>query len=187
MAGQVVANQPASSFDFVFVEGDSVQSGSVVASSNQINPWIDPATIKLRHRMGREPFGDVWLATHHCTSEDYEEYNGPACKRDPYLNLKPFNFLLNANDQAIVGDIGIPYALLGISLPSTDMARPLASGMQPWSGKSVDEIYKLVVTKQERSHTPCGLPPAVENVIIGCFEYDFMSRPVMVHSFSFRH
>ncbi|KAK4388650.1 E3 ubiquitin-protein ligase KEG [Sesamum angolense] len=275
MAGQVVANQPASSFDFVFVEGDSVQSGSVVASSNQINPWIDPATIKLRHRMGRGPFGDVWLATHHCTSEDYEEYHEVAVKvlhpikedniRDVLnrlgsvgdkmarfkggklsltdvlrygadlaqgimdlhakeiliLNLKPFNFLLNANDQAIVGDIGIPYALLGISLPRTDMARPLGApnymapeqwqpevrgpisvetdswgfgcsilemltGMQPWSGKSVEEIYKLVVTKQERPHIPCGLPPAVENVIIGCFEYDFRSRPVMadiLHAF----
>lgn len=137
------------------------------------------------------------------------------------LNLKPFNFLLNINDQAIVGDIGIPYVLLGIPLPSTDMARRLGTpnymapeqwqpevrgpisvetdswgfgcsilemltGTQPWSGKSIEEIYKLVVTKQEKPHIPNGLPPAVESVIIGCFEYDFRSRPVMadiLHAF----
>ncbi|KAK6162069.1 hypothetical protein DH2020_001910 [Rehmannia glutinosa] len=296
MAGQVVANRPASSFEFVLVEGDSGDSSTVVASSNQINPWIDPTTIKLRHRIGRGPFGDVWLATHHRTSEDYDEYHEVAVKmlhpikevniRDVLnrlddilskcqgleticivmkfyegsvgdkmarfkggklslsdvlrygadlaqgimdlhakeiliLNLKPFNFLLNSNDQAIVGDIGIPYVLLGISLPSTDMARQLGTpnymapeqwqpevrgpisvetdswgfgcsilemltGTQPWSGKSIEEIYKLVVAKQEKPHIPSGLPPAVENVIIGCFEYDFRSRPLMadiLHAF----
>ncbi|KAK6119544.1 hypothetical protein DH2020_046711 [Rehmannia glutinosa] len=309
MAGQVVANRPASSFEFVLVEGDSGDSSTVVASSNQINPWIDPTTIKLRHRIGRGPFGDVWLATHHRTSEDYDEYHEVAVKmlhpikedniRDVLnrlddilskcqgletvcwlhglsviskkicivmkfyegsvgdkmarfkggklslsdvlrygadlaqgimdlhakeiliLNLKPFNFLLTSNDQAIVGDIGIPYVLLGISLPSTDMARQLGTpnymapeqwqpevrgpisvetdswgfgcsilemltGTQPWSGKSIEEIYKLVVAKQEKPHIPSGLPPAVENVIIGCFEYDFRSRPLMadiLHAF----
>lgn len=138
------------------------------------------------------------------------------------LNLKPFNFLLNSNDQAIVGDIGIPYVLLGIPLPSIDMARRLGSphymapeqwqpevrgpisvetdswgfgcsilemftGTQPWSGKSIEEIYQLVVMKQEKPHIPSGLPPAVENVIIGCFEYDLRSRPVMadiLHAFN---
>ncbi|KAL8501796.1 hypothetical protein ACS0TY_021058 [Phlomoides rotata] len=138
------------------------------------------------------------------------------------LNLKPFNFLLNSNDQAIVGDVGIPYVLLGIPLPSIDMARRLGSphymapeqwqpevrgpisvetdswgfgcsilemftGTQPWSGKSIEEIYQLVVMKQEKPPIPAGLPPAVENVIIGCFEYDFRSRPVMadiLHAFN---
>lgn len=137
------------------------------------------------------------------------------------LNLKPYNFLLNRNDRAIVGDIGIPYVLLGIPLPSTDMTRRLGTttymapeqwqpevrgpisvetdswgfgcsivemltGTQPWSGKSVEETYKSVVKKQEKPHIPGGLPPAVENVIAGCFEYDFRSRPVMadiLHAF----
>ncbi|KAL7159053.1 hypothetical protein ABFS83_01G003300 [Erythranthe nasuta] len=309
MAGQVVANRPPSSFEFVLV-GDSGDSSTVIGSSNQISPWIDPSTIKLRHRIGRGPFGDVWLATHHRASEDYEEFHEVAVKmlhpikednvRDVLnrldtilskcrgletvcwlnglsvinkkicivmkfyegsvgdkmanfkggklslidvlrwygadlaqgimdlhakeiliLNLKPFNFLLNINDQAVVGDIGIPYVLLGIPLPSTEMARRLGTpnymapeqwqpelrgpisvetdswgfgcsilemltGTQPWSGKSIDEIYKLVVTKQEKPRIPDGLPPAVENVILGCFEYDFRSRPVMadiLHAF----
>ncbi|KAL3844033.1 hypothetical protein ACJIZ3_001436 [Penstemon smallii] len=310
MAGQVVPSWPKASFEFELVDGDSGDSSTViVASSNKINPWIDPATIKLRHRIGRGPFGDVWLATHHRTSDDYEEYHEVAVKmlhpvkedniRDVLtkldnllskcqgletvcwlhglsvinkkicivmkfyegsvgdkmarfkggklslcdvlrygadlaqgimdlhskeiiiLNLKPFNFLLNGNDQAIVGDIGIPYVLLGIPLPSTEMTRQLGSpnymapeqwqpevrgpisvetdswgfgcsilemltGTQPWSGKSIDEIYKLVVKKQEKPQVPSGLPPAVEDVIIGCFEYDFRSRPVMadiLHAF----
>ncbi|KAH6826322.1 Protein kinase superfamily protein [Perilla frutescens var. hirtella] len=309
MAGKVVGNRPALSFDFVMVEGDSGDVSTLAASSHQMTPWIDPTSIKLRHRIGRGPFGDVWLATHHRSSEDHDEYHEVAVKmlhpikeeniRDVLnrlsdllykcqgletvswlyglsvinkkicivmqfyegsigdkmarfnegklslsdilrygvdlaqgimdlhakgiliLNLKPFNFLLNRNDHAIVGDIGIPYVLLGIPLPSTDMARRLGTptymapeqwqpevrgpisvetdswgfgcsilemltGIQPWSGKSVEEIYKLVVTKQEKPHIPGGLPPAVENVIAGCFEYDFRSRPVMadiLHAF----
>lgn len=137
------------------------------------------------------------------------------------LNLKPSNFLLTENDGAVLGDLGIPYVLLGIPLPNSDMARRLGTpnymapeqwkpelrgpisfesdswgfgcsivemftGIQPWCGKSVDEIYNLVVKKQEKPQIPSGLPPAVENVILGCFEFDFRSRPVMadiLHAF----
>ncbi|CAA3019923.1 E3 ubiquitin-protein ligase KEG-like [Olea europaea var. sylvestris] len=310
MAGQVVANQSMSISDFELVERDSGDSGgSAVVSSNHIHPWIDPATIELKHRIGRGPFGDVWLATYHRATEDYEEYHEVAVKmlhsikednvkdvlvklEDLHskcrglenvfwlhglsvisekicivmkfyegsvgdkmaclkggklslndvlrygadlaegvmdlhskeiliLNLKPFNFLLNEHDRAILGDIGIPNVFLGISLPSTDVIQRLGTpnymapeqwqpdiigplsfetdswgfgcsivemltGIQPWSGKSIDEIHKLVVKKQEKPHIPSGLPPAVENVIIGCFEYDFMSRPRMadiLHAF----
>ncbi|CAI9759570.1 unnamed protein product [Fraxinus pennsylvanica] len=303
MAGQVVVNRPMSISDFELVERDSGDSGgTAVTSSNQIHTWIDPATIKLKHRIGRGPFGDVWLATHHRAMEDYEEYHEVAVKmlhsikeddvKDVLvkledllskcrglenvcwlhglsviskkicivmkfyegsvgdkmarlkggklslsdvlrygadlaqgvmnlhskeiliLNLKPFNVLLNENDRPILGDIGIPYVLLGVSLPSMDMIRRLGTpnymapeqwqpevtgplsfetdswgfgcsivemltGIQPWSGKSIDDIYKLVVKKKEKPHIPSGLPPAVENVIIGCFEYNFMSRPMM--------
>lgn len=81
MAGNVVANHPAASFEFELVEGDSGESSTVVvASSNPVSPWIDPAVIKLRHRIGRGPFGDLWLATHHRISDDYEEYHEVAVK-----------------------------------------------------------------------------------------------------------
>lgn len=137
------------------------------------------------------------------------------------LNLKPYNFLLNENDHAILGDIGIPYLLLGVPSLSSDMSRRLGTpnymapeqwqpevrgpisfetdswgfgcsivemltGSQPWSGKSVDEIFKSIVKRQEKPHIPEGLPPAVERVIIGCFEYDFRNRPLMgdiLHAF----
>lgn len=130
------------------------------------------------------------------------------------LNLKPFNILINEDNKAILGDLGIPYILLGVPLPSSDMTRrlgtpnymapeqwqpdvrgPLAfetdswgfgctilemlTGQQPWCGKSIDEIYDLVVRKQEKPQVPNGLPPNVKSVILGCFEYDFRSRPLM--------
>lgn len=302
MAGKVVPNRPPSPFDFEIVDKDYDQLTSTDASANYINPWIKPASIKLRHRLGRGPFGDVWLATRHLVTDEYEEYhevavkmlhhikednikavldklnvlfskcrglegscwlhgvsviNGKICiimkfyegsvgdqmarlkegkfslgdvlrygidlargiieihsKEMLILNLKPCNILLNEDQKAILGDLGMPYVLLGVPLPSSDMTRrlgtpnymapeqwqpdvrgPLAfetdswgfgcsivemlTGQQPWCGKSIDDIYDSVVKRQEKPHIPDGLPPAVENVLLGCFEYDFRSRPLM--------
>lgn len=53
----------------------------------------------------------------------------------------------------------------------------MLTGVQPWFGKSNEEIYQAVVVNQEKPHIPNGLPPAVENVITGCFEYDLRNRP----------
>lgn len=55
----------------------------------------------------------------------------------------------------------------------------MLTGVQPWCGRSVDEIYDAVVRRQEIPPIPSGLPPAVENVLLGCFEYDLRSRPLM--------
>ncbi|KAJ4957898.1 hypothetical protein NE237_025009 [Protea cynaroides] len=302
MAGQLGATPSAASFEFELFEGDPDHLRTVVATPNQISPWIDPAALKLKHRIGRGPFGDVWLATHHQSNNGYERFHEVAVKMlhpinedhirvfmDKFeqvfsrcqalqgvcwlhgisvisgkiciamkfyegtvgdkmarlkgsklplpdvlrygidlaqgilelhsqgiliLNLKPFNFLLNENDKAILGDFGIPYLLLGIPLPSSDMALRLGTpnymapeqwqpevrgpisietdswgfgcsivemltGAQPWCGRSAEEIYNLVVTKQEKPQIPSGLPPAVVNIISGCFEYDFRNRPLM--------
>ncbi|OMO61666.1 hypothetical protein CCACVL1_23343 [Corchorus capsularis] len=301
MAGKVVNALSASFSEYEFLDGDD-ELRSVVAASNQKVPWIDPSTLKLRHRLGRGSFGDVWLATYHRSTQDYDQYFEVAIKmlhpvkQDdmktlldkfddlyskcqgvnnicslqgvsiisgkfciimkfyegsvgdkmtrlkggklplPYvlryginlaqavlelhskgilvLNLKPFNFLLDETDQAVLGDIGIPYLLLGIRLPSSDMAHRLGTpnymapeqwqpeirgpisfetdswgfacsilemltGITPWNGKSADEIYDLVVRKHEKPLIPSGLPPPVEKVLLGCFEYDFRSRPLM--------
>ncbi|XWS70442.1 hypothetical protein CRYUN_Cryun03dG0048600 [Craigia yunnanensis] len=302
MAGKVVDALSASFSEYEFLEGGDDQLRTVVAASNQRIAWIDPSILKLRHRIGRGPFGDVWLATYHRSTKDYDQYLEVAIKmlhpvkQDdmrtlldkfddlyskcqgvndicslqgisiisgkiciimkfyegsvgdkmtrlkegklplPYvlrygsnlsqgilelhskgilvLNLKPFNFLLTETDQAVLGDIGIPYLLLGIRLPSSDMAHRLGTpnymapeqwqpeirgpisfetdswgfacsivemltGIVPWHGKSADEIYDLVVRKQEKPLIPSGIPPPVEKVLIGCFEYDFRSRPLM--------
>lgn len=80
MAGKVVANQPSTSFDFEIVDDDYDQLTMTDASANHMNPWINPASIKLRHRIGRGPFGDVWLATRHQVTEEYEEYHEVAVK-----------------------------------------------------------------------------------------------------------
>lgn len=302
MSGKVVSCPPTTPFEFELVESDSDQLSTVVASSAQRMPWIEPAKVKLRHRIGRGPFGDVWLATLHQATEDYEEYHevalkmlhplkedqislvlnrlgdvfskcqelGSVCRLEGasiisgklclvmkfyegsigdkmarvqcgklslqdflrygaalaqqilelhskeilVLNLKPHNFLLDEKDHAIIGDIGIPYILLAVPLPGSDVAGRLGTpnymapeqwqpevrgpvtfeadswgfacsivemltGVQPWSGKSVDEIYNSVVKRQQRPCLPGGLPPAIENVMVGCFEYDFRNRPLM--------
>lgn len=55
----------------------------------------------------------------------------------------------------------------------------MLSGYQMWHGKSPNEIYHLIVIKQEKPPIPSGLPPKVESVLWGCFEYDFRNRPLM--------
>ncbi|KAJ0091538.1 hypothetical protein Patl1_12480 [Pistacia atlantica] len=263
----------------------------------QTTMWINPARLKLGHRIGTGPFGETWLAMLRRSMEDYDYYedhevavkmlhpvkedhmrvlldklddlfskcqgvegvcflqgisvmNGKIClvmksyegsvgdkmarldggklslvnafegilelhsKQILLLNLKPFNFLLDESDQAVVGDVGIPYILLGITLPSSDLAHRIGTpnymapeqwqpegrgtlsfktdswgfacsivemltGVQPWCGKSVDEIYDAVVRKQEKPFIPSGLPITIENFLRDCFEYDFRSRPPM--------
>jgi serine/threonine protein kinase len=62
----------------------------------------------------------------------------------------------------------------------------MLSGIQPWRGKSPEEIYQMVVLKKEKAIFPCSLPPDIENILSGCFEYDFRDRPLMkdiLHAF----
>lgn len=56
----------------------------------------------------------------------------------------------------------------------------MLTGVQPWFGKSVEEIYQSVVINQEKPQLPSGLPPALESVLSGCFEYDLRNRPLML-------
>ncbi|KAG1327128.1 E3 ubiquitin-protein ligase KEG [Cocos nucifera] len=302
MAGKVSASQAAESFEYMLFEGDPDHLRAVVSTPKQISPWIDSNALKLTHRIGRGPFGDVWIATHHHCTEDYDRFhevavkmlcpikddqlqlflvkfdemfskchglesvcflhgisiqNGRVCIAMKFyegsigdkmaclqggrlalsdvlrygvdlaqgimelhtrgiliLNLKPCNFLLDEHDCAVLGDFGIPSLLLGLSLPSSDLVQRLGtpnymapeqwqpnirgpisfetdswgfgcsivemlSGIQPWRGKSSDEIYHLVVIKKEKPEIPSGLPPQLENVLYGCFEYDLRNRPLM--------
>ncbi|CAN0877560.1 E3 ubiquitin-protein ligase KEG [Linum grandiflorum] len=299
MAGKVVpAHQPVS-FEYELYEGDPENLTTVVVSSSQSTPWIDPATLKLRQRIGRGPFGDVWLATFHRSDDEVLEVavkmmypvkedhvgalldkfsdlfpkreglhsvallhgisvlNGKVClvmkfyegsigdklafrkggklplsdvlrygtqlaegiselhaKDILVLNLKPSNFLVDENDEAVLGDIGIPYILLGIPSSGSDMCRRLGTpnymapeqwqpevrgplsleadvwgfgcsvvemltGVQPWCGRSVEEIYDVVVVKHKKPTVPDDLPPPVKTILHGCFEYDFRNRPLM--------
>lgn len=74
---------PAVPFDFELLVGDPENLRTVKASSSSTDPWIEPERLKLRHRIGRGPFGDVWLATHHQSTEDYDEYHEVAAKMLP--------------------------------------------------------------------------------------------------------
>ncbi|CAL9148989.1 unnamed protein product [Musa hybrid cultivar] len=301
MAGQA-ASSLSESFEYMLLEGDPYHLRAVVSTSLS-RPWLDSNMLKLKHRIGRGSFGDVWIATHHQHTDDYEHYhevavkmlypikddqiqtclakfdkifskcqglenvcflhgvslqNGRVCIAMKYyegsigdkmarqkggklslfdvlrysvnlaqgvldlhrrgfllLNLKPCNFLLDEHDQAIIGDFGIPLLLHGLTLPSSDLVQRLGtpnymapeqwepsingpisletdswgfgcsivemlSGVQPWRGKSPDEIYQLVAIKKVKPNIPRGLPPEVVDILYGCFEYDFRDRPLMV-------
>lgn len=209
MAQQIKSPEIVASFEYELFEGDPDHLRTVVATPPKPSPWIDPAELKLKHRIGRGIFGDVWLATHHQMAVDFEKHhdvavkmlpalnmehtqafvekfeglflkcremqglcwlhgvsviNGKVCiamklyeksvadriaqlKRGKFeladvlrygidlargikelhsigllvLNLKPSNYLLNENNQLILGDFGIPYLLLGIPLLNSDM------------------------------------------------------------------
>nr|CAD1831801.1 unnamed protein product [Ananas comosus var. bracteatus] len=309
MAGRVASSQATDAFEYMLLEGDPDHLSTVFSTPNRISPWIDPTMLKLKHRIGRGPFGDVWIATHHHLTEDESRFyevavkmlypikddqlqvfsarfdeifckcqgvesvcflhgisiqNGRVCIAMKFyegsvgdkmarlkggrlplsdvlrygsdlaqgvldlhskgllvLNLKPCNFLLDENDRAVLGDFGVPSLLLGLSLPSPDLVHRLGtpnymapeqwkpkirgpisfetdswgfgcsivemlSGVQPWRGKSPDEIYHLVAIKKERPNIPSGLPREVEDVLVGCFEYDLRNRPQMtdiLHAF----
>ncbi|KAG1363959.1 E3 ubiquitin-protein ligase KEG [Cocos nucifera] len=309
MAGKIAASQATESFEFMLFDGDPDHLRAIVSNPNQISPWIDPSALKLTHRIGRGPFGDVWVATHHHCTKDYDRFhevavkmlypikddqlqpflvkfdeifskchglqgvcflhgilvqNGRVCiamkfyegsigdkmahlkggrlalsdvlrygvdlaqgilelhsRRILILNIKPCNFLLDEHDHAVLGDFGILSLLLGLSLQNSDLVQRLGtpnymapeqwqpkvrgplsfetdswgfgcsilemlSGIQPWHGKSPDEIYHLVVIKKEKPDIPSGLPPQVENVLYGCFEYDLRNRPLIsdiLHAF----
>ncbi|CAL9075433.1 unnamed protein product [Musa textilis] len=309
MAGQVAASQPTESFEYMLLEGDPYHLRPVVSTTTQNIPWIEPNVLKLKHRIGRGPFGDVCIATHHQSTNDYDHYhevaikmlypikddqiqtclskfdevfskcqgldnvclldgvslqNGRVCIAMKYyegsigdkmarqkggklslsdvlrysadlaqgvlelhrrgfllLNLKPCNFLLDDHDRAVIGDFGIPFLLHGFSLPCSDLVQRLGtpnymapeqwepsingpisfetdswgfgcsivemlSGIQPWRGRSPDEIYQLVVIKKEKPKIPHGLPPKMEDILHGCFEDDFRNRPLMkdiLHAF----
>lgn len=55
----------------------------------------------------------------------------------------------------------------------------MLTGTPPWLGKSPEEIHHAVVIRKEKPQVPCGLPPAVEDVLNGCFENDFRNRPLI--------
>ncbi|WOL13543.1 hypothetical protein Cni_G22313 [Canna indica] len=309
MAGQVASSRSSESFEYMLLEGDPCELRPVLSTTTEHSPWIDPNVLKLKHRIGRGPFGDVWIATQHRRTDDYDHYHevavkmlypikddqiktclakfetmfskckgienvcfldgvslqiGRVCIVMKYyegsigdkmarlkggrlslsdvlrysddlaqgvlelhrrgillLNLKPCNFLLDKNDRAVIGDFGIPFLLHGLSLPCPDLIQRLGtpnymapeqwepsingpfsfeadswgfgcsivemlSGSQPWRGRSSDEIYQLVAIKKEKPDIPRGLPSELEDILYGCFEYDFRNRPSMkdiVHAF----
>jgi hypothetical protein len=68
------------SFEYMLLEKDPDHYRTVFSGPSQISPWIDPSMLNLKHRIGRGPFGDVWIATHHQRTEDYDRYHEVAVK-----------------------------------------------------------------------------------------------------------
>jgi len=80
MARKASISRSTDAFEYMLFEGDPDHLKPVVCNPNQITPWIDSDALKLSHRIGRGPFGDVWLATHHHRTEDYDRYHEVAVK-----------------------------------------------------------------------------------------------------------
>lgn len=80
MAEKIRLPEVAVSFEYELFEGDPDHLRTVVATPIQPRPWIDPDSLNLKHRIGRGPFGDVWLATHHQSAHDFDEYHEVAVK-----------------------------------------------------------------------------------------------------------
>lgn len=303
MALQTKENSP-SAFDYELYEGDPERLRTVVAHPIHSSPYIEPDSLQFKYRIGHGSLGDVWLATHHQSGVDYDEYHEVAVKMlhpvndncmngflrkfedlwmnmkskklqglcwlhgisviskkicivmkfyegsigdrlarlkggklplsvvlrygielaqgvqalhglgSVALNLKPTNFLLTEHDQVVLGDLGIPYLLLGIPQADSNLEFRLGTpnymapeqwdpqvrgpvtfetdswgfgcsilemltGVQPWFGESVDNVYQLVVIKQEKPQVPVDLPPTIENVLKDCFQYDPRNRPLL--------
>ncbi|KAI5073535.1 hypothetical protein GOP47_0011548 [Adiantum capillus-veneris] len=51
-----------------------------VVEAPQYNSWIKPDDLNLKHRIGRGPFGDVWLATLHRSNQDFDEFHEVSAK-----------------------------------------------------------------------------------------------------------
>ncbi|KAL0319129.1 UNVERIFIED_CONTAM: hypothetical protein Sangu_2069100 [Sesamum angustifolium] len=273
MADQIYAVSPVAPFDYELYEGDPDQLRTVDATPAQPNSYIDPASLKLKYRIGHGLFGPVWVATHHQSASDYDEYHEVAVKmlhpiKDDHLheflhkfeklwvnlksrqlqgvcwlhgislvsgqicialksyegsigdrmgqlkggklpladvvrygielargiqqlhqigflvlNLKPTNFLLDENDRVVLGDFGIPYLLLGIAWRDSHLAfrpgTPNYMAPEQWQPGIHGRDTSCRCNHQEKPQVPSGLPPAVEDVLKGCFEYDFRNRPLM--------
>lgn len=74
---------PVTPFKYELVEENTDNLKTVDATPNQASSWLDPASLNLKHRIGRGPFGDVWLATHHQSANDYDEFHEVAVKMLP--------------------------------------------------------------------------------------------------------
>ena len=106
MASKAVPAQHVTPFEFELYE-DPDHLRTVVASSSQLTPGIDPAKLKLRHRIGRGPFGDVWLATHHQSTEDYDECHEVAVKMLHLIKEEHMRVVLDKFDTLFLKCQGI--------------------------------------------------------------------------------
>lgn len=118
MAEPIRKAKPVASFEYELFEGDPDHLRTVVASPTPTGPWMDSASLKLKYRIGRGPFGDVWLATNHQSSDDYDEYHEMAVKVLHPLKKDHLQRFLNKFEELFIkcrGLVGVCW-LHGISI-----------------------------------------------------------------------
>ncbi|XP_057815781.1 E3 ubiquitin-protein ligase KEG isoform X2 [Cryptomeria japonica] len=93
MSSHTGSSSPSkSTFEYELLEGDAENLKTVAAPPIQSNPWIDPGALRITHRIGRGPFGDIWIATLHYT-EGYDEPQEVAVKMLKFMSeeqVQPF-------------------------------------------------------------------------------------------------
>lgn len=81
MSGLSTSSEPSESSEYMLLERDQYELRPVdISMTAQNNIWIDPNVLKLKHRIGRGPYGDVWIATQHQRTNDYDHYHEVAVK-----------------------------------------------------------------------------------------------------------
>lgn len=120
MAGKVVNALSASFSEYEFLEVEDDKIRTMIAASNQRVPWIEPSNLKLRHRIGRGPFGDVWLATRYRSTEDCDQSYEVAIKMLHPIKQDDTRTLLDKFDYLYSKCQGLKYisSLQGISVIS---------------------------------------------------------------------
>lgn len=102
-------------FEYELFAGDPDHLETVVSSSSKKTPWIAPAMVILRHRIGRGAFGDTWLATLHRSTETYEDFHEVAVKMLHPVREDHMKVLLDKLDDFFTKCQGIG-GLQGISV-----------------------------------------------------------------------
>ncbi|XP_078438800.1 protein kinase superfamily protein [Wolffia australiana] len=102
-----MSQPPAEPFEYMLYEGDPDHLKTIVSSPRQKSPRINPDVLKLMHRIGRGPFGDVWIATYHLFSKDYDEHHEVAVKVLNSFKEDQIPTFLTRFDQAFVKCQGI--------------------------------------------------------------------------------
>lgn len=121
------ASQSSEPFELVsFEDSRKVNHASPTVTETEIRrhdevefPWIDPEMLRLKHRIGRGPFGDLWIATHHVSTSDYDEYHEVAVKMlPPVKDDRHIQAILARFHQAFKNIQGLPHVcfLYGVTV-----------------------------------------------------------------------
>ncbi|CAI9771497.1 unnamed protein product [Fraxinus pennsylvanica] len=132
---EVVSFKPSTSWQSAGEHSVSTQftaSAESAASKQPSRRAVKQEQPSSRHRIGRGPFGDVWLATHHSNTEHYKEYHEVAIKM-----LHPICIVMKFY-KGSVGDKMARYK--GGKLPLSDVLRygaDLAQGIMDLHAKDI--------------------------------------------------
>ncbi|KAL2318072.1 hypothetical protein Fmac_031948 [Flemingia macrophylla] len=145
MSKEVIPSPSAAPFEYEILDSNAEILRTVKASSCCADPWIEPERLKLRHRIGRGPFGDVWIATHHQSTEDYDEYHEVAAKMLHPLREDDVKIVLAKFNELYFKCQGVASVswLHGISILNGRVRFEICIIMKSYEGSIGDKMAKL--------------------------------------------